>query len=95
MKKIDRTGEISYTRLGTKMKIIKYNNADDLYIEFQDNYKIIVHGKYNDFKNGYVKNPYDKSIENIGYIGMGKYSRKTHKSIYNKWADMLNRCYNP
>lgn len=95
MKKIDRTGEISYTRLGTKMKIIKYNNADDLYIEFQDNYKIIVHGKYNDFKNGYVKNPYDKSIENIGYIGMGKYSRKTHKSIYNKWADMLSRCYNP
>lgn len=95
MKRIDRTGEISYTSLGTKMKIIKYNNTDDLYVEFQDDYKIVAHGNYSDFKKGYIKNPYDKSIENVGYIGIGKYSRKTHKVIYDKWAYMLNRCYNP
>ena len=94
-KKIDRTGEISFTRLGTEMKIIKYNNTDDLYVEFQDEYKAITHGKYRDFKTGYIKNPYDKSIEGIGYLGVGEYSRKTHLEIYNKWADMINRCYNP
>ena len=94
-KRIDRAGEISFTRLGTEMKIIKYNNTDDLYVEFQDEYKVITHGKYKDFKTGYIKNPYDKSIEGIGYLGVGKYSRKTHLEIYNKWADMISRCYNP
>lgn len=46
MKKIDRTGEISYTRLGTKMKVIKYNNTDDLYVEFQDDWVLKLKGGY-------------------------------------------------
>ena len=31
----------------------------------------------------------------VGYIGEGKYSRKTHLKIYKRWQKMLQRCYDP
>ena len=31
----------------------------------------------------------------VGYIGEGKYSRKTHLKIYKVWHKMLQRCYDP
>ena len=31
----------------------------------------------------------------VGYIGEGKYSRKTHLKIYKCWQKMLQRCYDP
>lgn len=36
-----------------------------------------------------------KLIYGIGYIGLGKYSKTTHKFIYDKWISMLSRCYSP
>lgn len=68
----NRVGEINYNKNGTKMIIIKYNSYNDIIIEFQDEYRIKVNTRYGDFKKGNVKNPYDKTILNIGYIGMGK-----------------------
>lgn len=93
--KIDRTGEISFTKVGTKMKIVKYNNKDDLYVEFQDEYKVIVHGRYKDFKTGNIKNPYDKSVEGVGYLGIGKFNYIDTPICYTHWSEMLKRCYNP
>lgn len=91
--KIDRTGEINYNNFGTKMIIIQYNNYDDIIVEFQDEYKANIHTQYYHFKRGNVINPYDKKIYNKGFIGIGKYSYKNHKYIYNAWKHMLNRCY--
>lgn len=95
MRKIDRVGEENFNNKGTLMKIVIYNNCDDMYVEFQDKYRTIVHAKYKDFKNGCIKNPYDKSVYNIGYLGVGEYSQKRHTKIYDRWADMLCRCYEP
>ena len=92
--KINREGEISENNKGTKMKIIKYNGARDIIVEFQDINKYIVNSTYNKFKSKEIRNPYDKTLNNIGYTGVGIYNKVTHINIYNKWYDIFRRCYN-
>ena len=94
----DRVGEIRYNTFGTPMKIVEYNKAIDIVIEFQDKHKAKVRTRYGDFKKGEVKNPYDKSVYGVGYVGEGKYKPKENGKItkaYDKWHHMLKRCYDP
>ena len=90
-----RIGEINYNNFGSKMKIVEYAYCDDIYVEFQDEYKTKVHTKYCHFKKGNVGNPYDKTAYDVGYLGIGKYSSKEHKNAYETWIKMLRRCYDP
>lgn len=49
------------------------------------------HQAYINFKNGSVKNPYDKTI-----CGVGKYKTGTdikHTEEYQNWTCMIRRCY--
>lgn len=55
---------------GCKMKCIKYNSSHDIEIEFQDEYKAIVHTGWKHFIEGSVKNPYYKSVCNYGVVGL-------------------------
>lgn len=76
------------------MKIIEYNNSNNILIEFQDEYKTIVHGAYREFKNGTINNPFFKGVSGIGCLGNTK--TKTNnitKKSYNLWVNMLKRCY--
>lgn len=92
----EKVGEIKKNRYGTYMKIIEYKSYDNVTVQFQDEHKAIVKGiKYNHFKTGVVKNPYDKSIYGIAYIGEGEYSYSTHTHIHRTWVGMLRRCYDP
>lgn len=100
--KKERLGEVRKNKevLGNyKMKIIEYNKANDIVVEFQDRYKAKVRTRYSHFKNGDVKNPYHPSIFNIGYIGEGKFKsrdEKGNKTIeYIVWRNMIQRCYDP
>ena len=45
------------------MKIIEYNNALDIVVEFQDEYKAKVHTSWDWFNKGVVKNPFAKLDE--------------------------------
>ncbi len=97
-KEIDRLGEIRVSNEGYKMKIIKYNNRDNIIIEFQDKYKAKIYTSYKAFKNGNIKNPFHPSVYNIGYIGQGKYKSKENRKetkAYKIWKSMLQRCYDP
>lgn len=67
--KIDRTGEVSYTKYGTKATIIKYENNKNVLIEFDDEYKYRYYVSYINFKNKMIANPYDRSVYKIGYLG--------------------------
>ena len=58
----DKTGEIRENTNGTKMKIIKYIRSDNIFVEFQDEYKYVVNCQYKEFKLGKIKNPYDKKV---------------------------------
>lgn len=92
-----RIGEINKNRFNTKMQIVEYNSTEDIRVQFLDNFKCIVHTTYKNFKQGKVKNPYDKTKYNIGYIGVGKYTgnnKDKDNYIYDYWNSMFCRCYN-
>lgn len=92
---MNRVGEENYNKEGTLMRIIEYKNAKDILVEFQDEYKYKKSATYQHFKKGEIKNPYDKTIFDIGYLGKGIYDKKDYSYIYDKWNNMLSRCYNP
>lgn len=92
VKSHNRIGEINFNKTGSKMVIIEYKSAHDIVIEFDNGY--ITKSKYQHFKSGKIKNPYDKIIYGKGYLGEGKYSSK-NKKAYNTWKGMLRRSYDP
>ncbi len=104
MQKIDRTGETNISNEGCVMKIVEYNNALDITVEFQDKHKYRLHTNYKAFKNGQCKNPFFASVYGHGYLGTDKNGNvpnvnelKDCKSVatweYNKWQKMLQRCF--
>ncbi len=94
-----RLGEIRKNNEGYEMKIIEYNKANDIVVEFQDKYKAKIHTRYCHFKDGKVRNPYHLSVFNIGYMGEGKFKSRDetgNKTMpYIIWHSMLQRCYDP
>lgn len=104
MQKIDRTGEVGVSNEGCIMKIAEYNNNYDVIIEFQDEHKYRVYTQYSNFKNGQCKNPFFASVFGHGYYGVDKNGNapKTKEFKdgklcstweYNKWMNMLKRCF--
>lgn len=79
------------------MRIIRYGSISDIDVQFMDEYGHIVHNAvYTNFKNGQIKNPYDKTTYGVGYLGFGKYMAKADGKVvesYNVWHDMIRRCY--
>jgi hypothetical protein len=92
---INRLNEEKHNYQGVLMKIIKYNNANDIIVEFKDKYNAKVHATYNNFLSGSVKNPYYPSVCGVGVIGIKYPSRKNGKHLkeYQTWCDMLERCF--
>lgn len=75
------------------MKIIEYINAKNIIVKFLDEYKTNIKTSYEAFLRGNVKNPYDKTVYNNGYIGVDKYNPLSQTIAYNCWRSMLQRCY--
>lgn len=96
-KRIDRLGEVNYNNCGSKMVIVEYNKNKDIWVEFQDEYKIRVHTRYSDFIKGKVGNPYDKTMYGVACFGIGEYKaieeKGVHSHCYQTWSNMLMRCY--
>lgn len=93
---MSRVGEVKYNNFGSKMIIIKDNGYYDVDIYFEDYNWVYKNGRYDTFRNGQVKCPYEPRLYNIGYIGEGKYQTKEngkHTKCYITWSRMLERCY--
>lgn len=78
------------------MTIIKYDNDKNIYVKFLDEYEFIIKTQYKLFKNGNIKNPYDKEVLNVGYIGFGDFKTSNnckHTKEYETWLSMMHRCY--
>ena len=92
--KFNRLGEEKFNNQHCLMKIVEYNNCDNITVEFQDDYKTKIKTNYQAFLKGNVKNPYYPSVCGIGIIGV-KYpvsiNCKATKE-YQSWRSMLKRC---
>ena len=90
----NRIGEENINTQGTLMRIIDYNRNDDIIVEFQDEYKYQIRSQYKEFKNGKIKNPYDKIVFGVGFIGEGIYSpyiKEERKKV--KLINIGRECY--
>lgn len=97
MKNYKRLGEIKKNNKGTPMKIIKYRSSSDIDVMFLDGYNYVkTHVSYDNFIKGSIQNPYDRTVYNIGYMGIGKYVAKINSEktqAYRVWHEMIARCY--
>jgi hypothetical protein len=91
---IDRIGEIHINKQGCRFEIVECLNSKKLTLKFLDKYEYTLYNRnYTDVLKGEVKNPYYPSVYNVGYLGVGKYSNKSHPKIYERWKKMIHRCY--
>lgn len=91
-----RIGEEKTNYQNDIMKIISYNNANDIVVEFQDSNHGTVHTNYYNFKSKSVKNPYHPEVCGVGMIGDKYPARKPNGNPtkeYYAWRDMLRRCF--
>ena len=102
--KTDRIGETNVSNEGCVMKIVEYNNCNDIIIQFEDEHKYRVHTQYKHFKNGKCKNPFCPSVYGYGYLGVDKNGNVSKARVlkdgkwcstweHNKWQSMLCRCF--
>ena len=92
----NRNNLVNYNKQGCMMKIVEYIDANNIIVEFQDEWKYKLHTAWKCFKNGESRNPYHPSIYEVGIIG-SKYqitdiNGKLLKE-YDTWKGMLCRCY--
>lgn len=97
MRRINRLYETNINNQGYLMKIVEYQDANHLIVEFQDEHKHREKNKYERFKKGNIPNPYHPTVYGIGYLGNTTCCDKSgkHKISNIVWKDMLCRCYNP
>ena len=96
--KIDKTGEERLNNFGSKMIISKYRDYEDIDIYFPEYDWTAEHRRYDHFKKGEIKCPYEPKVFGKGYIGVGKYKTKENGELtkqYKIWRGMLQRCYEP
>ena len=90
-----RIDKISINHQGCPMMIVEYGNANNMVVEFQDEYKGRVHTNYWSFTKGNVKNPYHPMVLGVGRIGVkypSKINDKTTKE-YQAWKGVVARCF--
>lgn len=83
------------TNQGDEIEIIEYFSAKNCTIKFSDGLikKNVI---YNHIKRGNIKNPYRKTISDVGYLGEGNYSANINgvtTNCYHVWRNMIHRCY--
>ena len=90
----DCVGKVCKSNLSGDFKILKYNNSENVEIQFTNTgyRKVAV---MREVRNGEVKDPYSSSVHGVGVLG-AKYlpsinGRNTKE--YELWQNMLKRCY--
>ena len=94
----DRIGEEGYNKFGSKMIIKEYREYMDINIYFPEYNWIFKHTRYDVFKKGNIKCPYEPRYYGVGYLGEGNYKMSENGKLhryYIIWHNMLKRCYDP
>ena len=97
MSKVE-VGDVFITKSGCTVCVVEYNGWDSIVVEFDTPRQYRVTTDSNNLRNGFVKNPYFKSVCDTGYLGVGKWkSREKGKKtrVYACWESMICRVYHP
>ena len=90
----DCVGKVCKSKLSGDFKILKYNNAKEVEIQFlKTGYETVV--ELGSIRKGEVKDPYIPSVFGVGVTGT-KYQPTINDVItkeYKLWCNMLRRCY--
>ena len=95
-KTIDRTGERGINNFGSEMIITEYRKYSDIDVYFPEYNWTFKGARYQKFKKGDIKCPYEPRVYGIGYLGEGEYKSKENGKMtkcYDTWHSMLERCY--
>lgn len=95
-KAIDRIGEKNINNFGSEMIITEYKKAIDIDVYFPQYNWTAKNKRYEHFKKGEIKCPYERTVYRIGYLGEGKYKVCENGKltrVYDTWNHMLQRCY--
>ncbi len=87
-----KVGDRFKNNLGNWCEVLQVNKWDDVIVRFE-NTSTVKSFQADALKRGVFHDPYNKTYWGFGYIGCGKYSGKTHKSAFNTWMHMVERCY--
>lgn len=91
-----QVGSIHRNKFGTEFQILEYNGARDVKIMFLDEFKHVKSTKTLYVQTGGIRNPFDRTVFGIGYLGIGPYVGKVNgenTKIYSTWSSIFNRCY--
>ena len=75
-----------------KFKVKRVGSAVDIDVEFLLT-GYITNVQASKIDSGAIKDPMFPCMHGVGFFGVGKYNSKSHKSAYQKWKNMLARCY--
>lgn len=65
-------------------------------VQHNDEFGYIHSVRVDHLRTGNVRNPYLRQLYGVGYMGVGPYNSKengTNTIVYNKWSNMMYRCY--
>lgn len=87
-----RVGTTVVSNEGYIMTCTVYKTYSNIRIKFEHGCEITT--TWGNFSKGQVKNPYHKSVVDVGYFGEGIYKgRGKDNKAYATWSYMLRRCY--
>ena len=91
----DCVDKVCKSKSSGDFKVLKYNDARDVEIQFVDTGCRKV-AEMKDVRNGNVKDPYVPSVCGVGILGTKYLSAVNGRNTkeYNLWQSMLKRCYN-
>ena len=90
----DCVGKVCKSKSSGDFKVLKYNDAKDVEIQFiNTGFEVVV--ELGSIRKGEVKDSYSPSVYGVGILGT-KYPSKVNGVLtkeYVLWRDMLGRCY--
>ena len=83
-------GEVYECTKGSKLIVLDYFDGDNVLIKFLDGFGHEKLTTADSIRKGLVKNPYDRALCGVGYVGEGPYIKG---KAYTIWAGIISRCY--
>ena len=91
-----KAGDIFEVNGGT-ITVLHYKSKKSVYVMHNDEYSHCMWAAASSIKEGQVKNPYFRSVEGVGFLGVGDFKCSINGKVteeYTAWRSMLVRCYN-